>query len=158
MKVINKLNVLLFILSGCFIGISTFVASINGILRYSINFNFPWAEELCTYLVVIMVFMMQPYLETRDEQLCIGFLSAKLKNPLVKKAIFIFRGLITIFILGLLVKYGIAVVERTYETKAVTYMLQIPRYLLYAITTGSFILVILGWLGVILLNKGEKVS
>jgi TRAP-type C4-dicarboxylate transport system permease small subunit len=108
--------------------------------------------------VVILVFLVQPWLEAADEQLTIGILGSRLKNEALKKVIFIVRGIITVVIFYYLVQFGIYVAEKAYVNKTVTYVLQFPRYILYAITTGIFGLVILEWLAVIFVNKGEKIS
>lgn len=158
MELIRKVNAVIGTVAGVFLGISVFFATINAFVRYGLGSSFPWAEEFCTYLVVILVFLVQPWLESTDEQLSIGILNSKLKNEKVRKAIFVFRGIITVIIFYFLVKFGIYVIEKAYISKTVTYVLQIPRYILYAITTCIFGLVIVEWLAVILFNKGEKIS
>ena len=157
-RIIRKINLATGTVAGVFLGISVFFATINAFVRYGLGSSFPWAEEFCTYLVVILVFLVQPWLEAADEQLTIGILGSRLKNEALKKVIFIVRGIITVVIFYYLVQFGIYVAEKAYVNKTVTYVLQFPRYILYAITTGIFGLVIVEWLAVIFLNKGEKIS
>ena len=158
MKIVGRINNSLVAISGLFLAVSVTLCTINTLGRYLFNFYFPWADEFNIFLIVFLVFLTQPWLETRDDQLKIGVLDNMVKNGTVLRVIYVIRGIVTMAIFGVLVRYGVFVVENTYASKVVTYMLQIPRYTLYAATTAIFCWIILVWLAMIFLNKGAKLD
>jgi TRAP-type C4-dicarboxylate transport system permease small subunit len=158
MKIVGRINNSLVAISGLFLAVSVTFCTINALGRYLFNFYFPWADEFNIFLIVFLVFLTQPWLETRDDQLKIGVLDNMVKNGTVLRVIYVIRGIVTMAIFGVLVRYGVHVVENTYASKVVTYMLQIPRYTLYAATTAIFCWIILVWLAIIFLNKGAKLD
>ncbi|HEY8529359.1 MAG TPA: TRAP transporter small permease subunit [Paenibacillaceae bacterium] len=158
MKIVGRINNSLVAISGLFLAVSVTFCTINALGRYLFNFYFPWADEFNIFLIVFLVFLTQPWLETRDDQLKIGVLDNMVKNGTVLRVIYVIRGIVTMAIFGVLVRYGVFVVENTYASKVVTYMLQIPRYTLYAATTAIFCWIILVWLAMIFLNKGAKLD
>ena len=89
------------------------------------------------FLIVFLVFLTQPWLETRDDQLKIGVLDNMVKNGTVPRVIYVIRGIVTVAIFGVLVRYGVFVVENTYASKespiccrfrAIPCMRRRPRY------------------------------
>ena len=148
---INRLSVYI---GALFIFLSTLLAAINAILRFTIGAGFPWSEELCSYFVVMLVFICIPYLEYSDKQLSIGVLNSILKNKTAKKVITIIRGLFTLGFLAVLVYLGVEVAQKAFDRETVTFVLQIPRFILYSIVTAFFALAIISWI-IVICRKGE---
>ncbi len=157
MKVIKKTNNALLLISALFIAFSTALATVNAFIRYFADFNLVWSEELATYLIVIAVFIAQPFLEHNNDQLRITFIDSLVENENIQKFFYIAQGVVTIFIMFLLVRYGIVTVKATYLAKAVTYILQFPRYILFAITTGAFVLVTISWISNLIFKREGKI-
>ena len=59
-KVIDKLMTALLTASAALGGISALLATVNALSRKFLSVSFPWAEELCTYMIVIAVFLAIP--------------------------------------------------------------------------------------------------
>ncbi len=151
---IDKINKYSLYLAAIFIFLSTFLAAVNAILRFSIGAGFPWSEELSSYFVVMLVFIALPNLEYTNRQLSIGVLNSFVHNPTVLKGIAIFRGLITLGFLGMLVKLGIDITQKAHMRETVTFVLQMPRFLLYGTVTLFFVIAILSWV-IVICKKGE---
>lgn len=152
---LDKINKFLLSVAAVFICVSTFFAAINAILRFTVGAGVPWSEELCSYLIVMLVFIAISYLEYTDKQLSIGILNNFLKNDLAKRVITIIRGLITMGFLGMLFYYGLEVTQKAYERNTVTFVLQMPRFILYGIVTVCFAIAIISWIVNIIIRKGE---
>ena len=155
-KVIDKLMTALLTASAALGGISALLATVNALSRKFLSVSFPWAEELCTYMIVIAVFLAIPYLELKDKQLCVDLLSNSIKNKYALKVLYIFRGLVIIFLCAMVAKYGVACTITAYQTNTLTYVLQWPRAIFFGIGVASFVIAILSWVAAIFLNKGEK--
>jgi len=158
MKIVDRINSSLVSVSALFLAVSVTFSTLNALGRYFFNFHYPWADEFNSFLIVFAVFLTQGWLERRDDQLTIGVLENVVKNRLVLRAVFVLRGIVTMAIFGIFVRYGIFMVENAYASQVVTFMLQIPRYILYAITTAIFCWIIVVWLSMILSNKGAKLE
>ncbi len=154
-SVMGAINRNLVRLGAIFIFISTLLAAVNAILRFTVGAGFPWSEELCSYLIVLSVFVLISYLEFTDKQLCIGVLNGFLKNESIKRVITIVRGLITMGFMGMLAYYGVLVTQKAFSRMTVTFVLQMPRFILYGIVTACFILAILSWIVIIFFEKGD---
>lgn len=137
-------------------GVSAFLATINAICRKFLSISLPWAEELCTYMVVVAFFLAIPYLGLTDSQLSIGILDNLIKNKPAKKIMFILKGVLVIVLSAVLVYYGIAATSAAHASNTLTYVLKWPRSLFFGIAVASFILVIVAWISIYLLNKGER--
>ena len=155
-KVIDKLMTALLTASAALGGISALLATVNALSRKFLSVSFPWAEELCTYMIVIAVFLAIPDLELKDKQLCVDLLSNSIKNKYALKVLYIFRGLVIIFLCAIVAKYGLASTITAYQTNTLTYVLQWPRAIFFGIGVASFVIAILSWVAAIFLNKGEK--
>jgi TRAP-type C4-dicarboxylate transport system permease small subunit len=153
---IAKVNKIILAIASVLLCISVFFSTINAICRSVFSISLPWAEELCTYLVVLVVFLAIPYLEFSNSQLSIGILDAKLKNPLSKKIIYILQGAVIIVIMSILVYYGVSVTQNAYINNIVTYVLRLPRAFFFSVAVASLILVIINWVTIIFFNKGGK--
>ena len=143
-------------LAGAMMLCAAVFACLNAISRYCFNHSFSWAEELCTYVCTLIVFLTFAWLETEDQQLCIDLLTSTVKNQKVLLALHILRGLVTLVITGLLIKYGLSAAATAFRLGTSTYVLKIPRFAMYCVVLFGYICVMLGWLSVILLNKGRK--
>jgi TRAP-type C4-dicarboxylate transport system permease small subunit len=141
--------------AGLLMGFATLLAAVNAICRYALNHSIVWAEELSTYICVLIVFVALAWMESEDRQLKIDIFNEKVKNEALKRAIFVLRGLVTLAIFALLIYSGFHTIVSTYNTHSVTYVLKIPRFILYIFVVFSYVFASIGWLGVLLLNKGR---
>jgi len=153
-NIIKSCNQKFIALAGLFVGVSTFLAAINAILRYSGVGAFPWAEELCSYLVVLMVFLSLPYLEFTGQQLTIDIFQTYVKNKTIRVIAKWINGLVTAVFLGLLTYYGFFVTRTAFIRQTKTAVLQMPRYIIYAIIVISFAVAVISW--IVLLTAGKK--
>lgn len=143
-------------IAGFFVMGAALMACVNVISRYGFHHSFDWAEELCTYIIVLVVFQTFAWLETEDQQLCIDLITSVVKNQKVLLFLHVLRGILTLIITGLLVKYGWDSMMTAYRLGTSTYVLLIPRYIMYIFVLFGYVCVMLGWLSVLLLNKGRK--
>lgn len=103
-------------LPAAMLAVSVVLTTVNALARSFFHMNFPWVEELCCYLAALMMFVMMPSLEFRDEQLSISFLDEKFKNNQVARQIlFYIRGIVTVIFTGILINGGYKVVVRNLE-------------------------------------------
>ena len=131
-------------------------AVVNFVGRYFFDHTFAWAEEMCTYVCTLVVFLTFAYLETEDQQLCIDLVTSTVKNKTVLLVLYILRGIVTMIITGILIKFGFASMLSAYTLGTVTYVLHLPRYIMYCVVLFGYVCVMLGWLSVLLVNKGRK--
>lgn len=143
------------IAGGCVLAASV-LACINVFSRKCFNHSFSWAEELCTYVCTLVVFLVFAWLETEDQQLCIDLITSTVKNKTVLLVLYVLRGLVTLVVTALLIKYGIDATATAFQLGTCTYVLKIPRFAMYCVVVFGYICVMLGWLSVIFLNKGRK--
>lgn len=155
--VIKFMNVL-FTIAAILYGAGTLMAFINAFCRKVLNVGIYWGEELATYLIVSAFFLTLSYLELHDGSLCIGLLTNIVKNKKVLKALYIIRGIIIILLCFLIVRYGFSTISAAISTKLVTFTLRWPKAVFYSIAVSGFILCIISWLTILILNKGEKVE
>lgn len=78
-----KLNHVMLGICGAFIAIATFLASINAVLRFTKGSGFDFSDEMCVYLIALMVFLAMGYLEYTDNHLTIDIFNTSVKNPVV---------------------------------------------------------------------------
>ena len=133
------------------------LAAINAVMRKFAGVSWQPAEEVCTYLCLLGVFIGLPKIELEDGELSIDVFNEIVKNEKLKQAIFLIRGAITILCFGLLFVAGITQIQNTYAHNVVTSVLHIPRFLLYIVVDACYGLVILSWIA-IYLNKGRPVK
>ena len=157
-SVISKIMDVLFTISAVLLGASTLMTFVNSICRKILRFSFPWSEELSTYGIVISIFFTLPYLELRDEQLCINLFSSIVKKEVVLKIIFILRGLLVLTLCYFAGRYGIAAAQAAVRTNVETFVLHWPKAIFYYIAAGGFCLVLVSWITILLFNKGDKVN
>ncbi|MDR1246936.1 MAG: TRAP transporter small permease [Clostridiales Family XIII bacterium] len=133
-------------ISTVFLAVSALLSTYNAIARSFFSFSSPWIEELCCYLCALMMFLMMPRLEYFDDQLSISFLNEKLKNhPAGKKLIFCVRGVITVFLYGILLNAGYSVVVRNLLISSKSPVMKVPYGQLYTVVMITVVLVIIYW-------------
>ena len=148
-KLLNKAmfgfdNVLMSI-SSFLLLISVILSVINAIARSLGMMGLIWADEVSVILVVVMVFLLQPFLEYSGKQLNIGFLD-NLRLPYkVNIALEVFRGLVIIAVIGYLGYYTLSTIQLSMRFNFTTPVLQFPRSVLYMFMLASFILTIISW-------------
>ena len=109
--------------AGFMILVAALFAVVNFVGRYFFDHTFAWAEEGCTYACTLVVFLTFAYLETEDQQLCIDLVTSTVKNKTVLLVLYILRGIVTLFITGILIKYGFASMLSAHKLGTVTYVL-----------------------------------
>ena len=70
-KITRYVRTFLFSISALLIAVATALATLNAIVRFA-GKGFTWSEELCSYCIVLMVYLAIPYLEGAGDQLCIS--------------------------------------------------------------------------------------
>jgi len=157
MKVVKKVNEILIMISVVFLICSTVLTTINAILRKLFSQGFPWAEELATYLVVMMVFLGLSWLENYDKNLCIGIIDTFIGEK-ARKANRTLRGLVTIFIMVIMLRYGLVVMVNMYQSQMVTYALQVPKLYFFLTMIIGFFMIVVVWVALIVCKRGGKVD
>lgn len=142
--------------SGALVLAAALLACINVVSRYCFDHSFSWAEELCTFVCTLIVFLTFAYLETEDQQLCIDLVTSMVKNQKILLVLYILRGIVTLVITALLVKYGIDSTLSAFDLGTRTYVMKLPRFVMYGVAVFGYACVMLGWLSVLLMNKGRK--
>lgn len=144
----------LFVLSAILIAGATGFAAFNAITRFFFKLTFNWAEELCTYCVVMMVYLAIPMLEHTGDQLCITAIDLWVKGSLGQRILNYVRGIITGGAMVIMGYHGFDVMLKAFKRSQVTYILQLPKGALYAIAVGCLALAVLVWLVIMICNKG----
>lgn len=157
LKVVKKINEVLIMISVIFLVSSTILATINAILRKGFSQGFPWAEELSTYLIVMMVFLGLSHLELNDNNLCIGIIDNFIKEK-VRNIIRIIRGILTIFLMTIMLQYGLVVLKNMYISKMITYALCVPKLYFFISMIIAFFMIIIVWLALVICKKGGKIQ
>jgi TRAP-type C4-dicarboxylate transport system permease small subunit len=135
---------------------SMILATVNVFSRKIFNTSFPWAEELCIYLVVMGFFFSIPYLELKREQLHVELLSSFIKSVTIQKTFYIVFGFLEIILFIIMIYYGLYSTSAARHSGVTTNYLLIPKYLLYGTVVAVYVLSIVSWLSILFLNKGES--
>lgn len=146
---------ILFVISAALIAVATGFAAFNALTRFFLDLTFNWAEELCTYCVVLMVYLAIPGLEHTGDQLCITAIDLWVKGSLGQRILNYVRGLITGAAMVILGWNGYSVMLKAFKRNQVTYILQLPKGALYAIAMGCMAIAVLVWLVIMICNKGD---
>lgn len=119
----------------------------NAISRYFFSVSSPFIEEFCTYGCVLLMFLMQPRLEYKDEQLSISVLDEKLaKFPAIRTVLFWFRGAVTLFIYFFIIRAGFEVIRMNVNNGASTPVMHFPYSILYGIVVAAMLLLVVYWI------------
>ena len=138
-------------IAAAMLAVSVVLTTVNALARSFFHMNFPW---LCCYLAALMMFVMMPSLEFRDEQLSISFLDEKFKNNQVARQIlFYIRGIVTVIFTGILINGGYKVVVRNLEIHSASPILRMPFGWLYGIILATMVLVIVYWVAHLFINE-----
>jgi len=140
--------------SAVLIALATALATINTVARFFTG-GFTWSEELCTYCVVLMVYLAMPYLERAGDQLCITAIDLWVKGERAQRILSYIRGIITSAAMLVLGYYGVDVMLKAFKRHQVTYVLQLPRGGLYAIVLVCIFVAVAAWVVLMLCKKGE---
>ena len=133
----------------------TFAAVMNVITRYVFKHPFTWAEELYTYCVVMMVYLALAHLEGSGDQLCITAIDMWVKGKTGQRILNYIRGILTSAALVILGWHGIDVMLKAFKRSQVTYILHMPKGILYAVAMGSLFISVLVWVVLMICNKGD---
>jgi TRAP-type C4-dicarboxylate transport system permease small subunit len=133
--------------------VATVLTTVNAITRYAFNYVIFGSEEICTYTVLILSFLMFPIMESEDRHLKVDIFTSSVSNQKLKDTVFIIRGLITMGICGLLTYYGWRVTSTAIKYESTSPTLHIPKDIVFGLTAAAFMLAVLGWLAIIFFNK-----
>lgn len=136
-----------------FYSIATVLTTINAISRYVFRYVIFGSEELCSYSILLVAFLMFPIIEAKNGHLRIDIFDTVSKNEKLKKIVYIIRGIFTMGICGTLVFYGWRVTMVAYRYKSASNVLKIPKDILFGVTTLCFVFAIIGWLCILIFNK-----
>ena len=144
----------LFTISAILIAAATALATLNAVVRF-FGMGFIWAEELCSYCIVLMVYLAIPHLEGSGDQLCISAIDALVKGKTGQRILNYIRGVITSVIMVVLGYHGFDVMMKAFKRSQVTYVLQMPKGALYAVAMACILVALVVWVVLMLCNKGE---
>ena len=132
---------------------ATVLTSTNAILRYVFNYTIFGSEELSSYIVLVMSFLMFPIMEAENKHLTIDMFVNSRANQKFKDVVFVLRGLVTMGLIGIVTYYGWRVTSTAIMYHSASPALHIPKSLLFGVTTVSFAFVIVAWIAIIVFNK-----
>lgn len=154
LKITRQFRSLLMALSSVLIALAAVLATLNALARF-MSSGVPWAEELTSYFVVLLVFLAIPFLEGKGDQLCITAIDLLVKGKTGQRILNYIRGLVTGAAAVMLSYYGFTVTLNAFIRSQVTYVLHIPKGILYSIATITLALTVVVWLVIMICNKGE---
>ena len=141
-------------ISAVFLSVCVVLSTFNAISRSFLSSSYPWIEELSCYLASLIMFLMMPCLEWRDEQLSISFLDEKFKgNEIARQILFYIRGIVTVALNGVLIQAGYKVVVRNLQIGSASPVMKFPYGRLYTIVLAALILVIFYWIFHFFINE-----
>lgn len=155
MKATGNVRRLLMTISAILIAVSSAFATINAIARFTFS-GFSWAEEICTYCIVLMVYLALPQLEGTGDQLCISAIDLLVKGETAQRILNYIRGIITSITMAVLCYNGLQVMLKAFKRSQVTFVLQLPKCALYGIATACIAITLIIWLALMVCNKGES--
>ncbi|MEF3255150.1 MAG: TRAP transporter small permease [Deferribacterales bacterium] len=126
-NLLDKVNI--FIMS-IMMGIATFVAFINVVLRYVFNMSLTWAGELTSYLFIWSVLFGTAYGFKIGMHLGVTALIQRLK-PVTAKRLLTFSLFIVFIFLIIMIKWGYDFVKFNYELEQVSVDLHIQFWIIY---------------------------
>lgn len=146
-KITDKFLLIVLIVSGVILASSVIFYAMNCFLRYAVKSPLAWPEEYCTYVIVLMVFLMQCRLEFYDESLSIAVVWEKVKDkPVPRRILFTFKGIVTILISVLMAHIGRNLTIQQFDYNAVTPVMRIPLGVYYAAIDICFLLIVVVWI------------
>ena len=158
-------NEVMFHIAMVFLGCSAGLATINAITRkfFPGIGGFTWAEEMSTYFCVLMLFIGVAYLELINKHLTIGVIDTLVRNNeklrrILSHILRIFRAAVTLFLLGLVVRYGFVVLSSMYASQILTFALRWPRFIFFVPMVIGLIMVLVVWVSLLIFNKGKELN
>ena len=133
--------------------VATVITAFNTITRYLLGFVIYGSEELCAYIVLLMAYMLFPIMETENHHLKIDIFSSSSVNQKLKNAVYVVRGIITIFIFAVLCYYGWQVISTAAKFQSASPSLRIPKAYVFGLMETFFVITVLGWLCILFINK-----
>ncbi|MCA1927009.1 MAG: TRAP transporter small permease [Calditerrivibrio sp.] len=126
-NILDRINI--FIMS-VMMGVATFVAFINVVLRYVFNMSLTWAGELTSYLFIWSVLFGTAYGFKIGMHLGVTALIQRLRPKTAKRLLTFSLSIVFIFIL-ILIKWGYDFVKFNYELEQVSVDLHIQFWIIY---------------------------
>lgn len=154
LKVMRHIRRGLFLLSAVLIAIATALATVNAIARF-FGEGFTWTEELCSYCIVLMAYLAIPHLEGANDQLCISAIDLWVKGKVGQTILNYIRSLVTSVVLVVMGWHGVDVMLKAFRRNQLTYVLHMPKGILYAIAMVCLVVGVLTLLVIMICNKGE---
>lgn len=137
----------------CLYFFATILTCINAVSRYVFNYVIFGSEELCTYTILILSFLVFPIIEAEGLHLKIDVFNSLVKSEKVKEVVRVIQGFVTMGICGIIAYYGWQVTRVAHMYASASPTLKIPKDIVFGITTASFVIAILGWICVIFINR-----
>lgn len=153
-KIMRHIRHFMFMLSAVLIAIATALATVNAIARF-FGEGFTWTEELCSYCIVLMAYLAIPYLEGANDQLCISAIDLWVKGKVGQTVLSYIRSLVTSVVLVIMGWHGVDVMLKAFRRNQLTYVLHMPKGILYAIAMVCLVVGVLTLLVIMICNKGE---
>lgn len=154
LKVMRYIRRGLFLISAVLIAIATALATVNAIARF-FGEGFTWTEELCSYCIVLMAYLAIPHLEGANDQLCISAIDLWVKGKVGQTILNYIRSLVTSVVLVVMGWHGVDVMLKAFRRNQLTYVLHMPKGILYAIAMVCLVVGVLTLLVIMICNKGE---
>jgi len=154
--VLKGFNGVFFVLrriSMCLLTFAAILTCVNTVSRYFFSFVIFGSEELSSYLIILLTFLMYPVMEAGNNHLKMDLFDKMVKNERIKKVVLVIRGLVTMGICGIIAYYGWRVTSVAYRFQAASPALKIPTAIVFGIVTISLAIAILAWICVIVFNK-----
>ena len=137
---------------------ATVLTVANVFCRYIFKTVIFGSEELASYAVLVMSFIMFAIIEARGQHLSIDLLTNRIKNDKVKQVKTVIVGVVSCGIFGVLIYYGIKVIKTAIMYSSTSPTLHIPKSILFILIVLSFIFAVLGWICIIFFNKRRPLS
>ena len=164
MKGLVKVNRVFFAVSVFLLCGSTVIAIINAITRkfFPGLGGFTWAEELSAYLAALMLFIGVAYLELTDNHLSIGVIKSAMKEGPRKTSVLriarVFRGILTLVILCIIIRYGFVVLINMVERGMVTYALRVTKAYFFVPMLIGFAMAVAVWAAMLIHSRGKETN
>jgi len=132
---------------------STILTCLNFITRYVFNYVIFGSEELATYMVLLMSFLMIPVLFAKNKHLAIDILVSTMKNKRIVQGLYLVQAACSVFLFGILTYYGTRVTAMAFNFHTGTPTLHMPKYLFFGVCTATLAITVLVWIIIVFLNK-----
>ena len=132
---------------------ATILTAVNAITRYAFHYVIYGSEELSSYVVLLMAFLMFPVLEASNKHLSVDIFATNCKNKKLVQIVYVIRGIISLGLFGIVSYYGLKVTATAVQYQSASPTLHIPKDIVFGITVASFIFAIIAWLAILLFNK-----